>query len=184
MSNLVRLSKFLALILRHKADEFAIELDEEGFADLNTVFAVIENRYKGQYSFEDLLTVVEGDSNKKKRYEIVGSRIRAMFGHGAVRSVHYQPAIPPDYLYHGTTPQSLPIIKQEGLKSLSRQYVHLTTNLDNARNVALRRTKESIILTINALDAYQDGIIFYNPESEHYLTQAMPPVYIQFPEDE
>jgi putative RNA 2'-phosphotransferase len=182
MPDLVRLSKLLAVMLRHKPDEFGLTLDADGFADTDAVWKEVERRYPGVYSHADLLKVVEGDGQGKKRYEMVGERIRALYGHSTgVPEVTYPPAVPPDVLYHGTPRNALDAIRRDGLKALSRQYVHLTSNVERARTVGTRHGA-AVILTIRAGEAHRDGVIFYHPEPEHYLVTALPPQYIVFPE--
>jgi putative RNA 2'-phosphotransferase len=181
MSDLVRLSKFLAILLRHKADQFGLTLDSEGFTDTDAVWEHVTKRYGDQFTDNDLLEVVKGDKTGKKRYEIQGRKIRALFGHSEVPRVTYPPAVPPEHLYHGTTKAALPIIQREGLKSLSRQYVHFTTNRAHADRVAGRHSRDTVILTIRAADAHHAGIVFYHPEQEHYLADAIPPEFIDFP---
>ncbi|MFN8372217.1 MAG: RNA 2'-phosphotransferase [Anaerolineae bacterium] len=183
MSDLVPLSKFLALILRHKADEFGLTLDVDGFTDVDSVWKQINTRFPGRYSYEDLLKVVEGDGDGKKRYEIVDGRIRALFGHSeGVREITYAPAVPPELLYHGTSQSALAIIRKEGLKAMRRQYVHFTVNTQRASKVASRHSDETVILTIRAGDAHRAGIVFYHPEEEHYLCEVLPPAFIEFPD--
>jgi len=183
MADLVRLSKFLAVMLRHEAEKFGLELDEEGFTDTDAVWAQVNKRYPSQYAYSDLLQVVSGDQDGKKRYEIQGRRIRAMFGHSSVREIIYPPAVPPDILYHGTTSQAVDFIKREGLKSRGRQYVHLAINTKRAGKVAQRHKGKPVILSIRAADAHRAGIVFYHPEPEHYLADFIPPQYIDFPSD-
>lgn len=182
MANLVRLSKFLALVLRHKAQEFNLVLDEQGFTDTDVVWALVNQRYPGQYSHADLLMVVAGDQDGKKRYEIQGEKIRALFGHSRVRTITYPPADPPELLYHGTTRPALSGIRKEGLQSQKRQYVHLAINTFRAQKVAERHPGQIVILTIRSGDAHRAGIVFYHPEPEHFLAESIPPEYIDFPE--
>ncbi len=40
----VRISKLLSLVLRHRPDEFGIEVDRFGFADLQSVLLAIHGR--------------------------------------------------------------------------------------------------------------------------------------------
>jgi len=180
MTNTTQLSKFLALILRHQAEEFDLQLDENGFVDVQDVWHIIEVRYKNKYQYNDLLKVVDGDKHGKKRYEIVNGKIRAMFGHSDVREITYATVTPPQYLYHGTSHEAIPSIKSNGLQAQSRQYVHMTTNLDNAKRVANRHSKDTIILQIHARQAHDDGIIFHQPEAEHFLCKQIPSQYINF----
>ncbi len=182
MANQVRLSKFLALVLRHQAEKFNLILDEEGFTDTDAVWALVDKRYPGQYIHADLLAVVAGDQDGKKRYEIQGHKIRALFGHSAVRPISYPPAEPPELLYHGTTLPSLPGIRREGLRAQKRQYVHLAINIFRAQKVAERHPGQIVILTIRAGDACRAGIVFYHPEPEHFLAESIPADYIDFPE--
>jgi len=181
MANLKRLSKFLALILRHKPGDFGLVLDSEGFTDLAMVWTIVEKRYPESYSRADLATVVAGDQNGKKRYEIRGDKIRALYGHGQINAIEYPSAEPPEYLYHGTNPEALKAIRKDGLQSQGRQYVHLTTSLKIAQNIASRRTQNLIILIVHAAAAHRAGCLFHHPEAEHYLTRAVPPEFIKFP---
>lgn len=179
-NNLKHLSKLLAVILRHKPDDFGIELDEYGFAPLDVVWQAIKTKYGERYTLTDLETVVAGDQNGKKRYEIADGHIRALYGHSTLQ-ITYLPTVPPDLLYHGTNANALQLIRDEGLKSMNRQYVHLTTNLDNAIIVAKRRTNDPIILTIRAKEAHDAGLVFHQAEAEHYLVKSLPPDFIDAP---
>ncbi len=183
MGDLKRLSKFLAVMLRHKADQFDLALDSEGFTDVDAVWKQISRRYPGAYAYSDLLKVVDGDEHGKKRYEIRDGRIRALFGHSAVTPISYPPVEPPKILYHGTTPEALESIRKSGLKAMRRQYVHLGTSVERATRVAARHTRTPVMLRVRAQDAYRAGIEFYSPEAEHYLAREVPPEYIEFPEE-
>lgn len=176
------LSKFLAVMLRHKPENFGLTLDEQGFVPLDAVWQQIQQRYGKRYNMEDVQQVVAGDKNGKKRYEIVGDHIRAMYGHSHVRTIAYPTAVPPETLYHGTNVEAMAAIREEGLKAMERQFVHLTTNPDNAQNVAKRRTAKPVMLAIRALEAHNAGHTFHHAEKEHYLVQALPPEFINFPE--
>lgn len=180
MVNTTQLSKFLALILRHKADDFNLQLDADGFVDVDHVWGIINERYGNKFSYSDLESIVAGDKHGKKRYEIVDGKIRAMFGHSDVREITYPSVIPPKYLYHGTSLEAIKSIKVTGLKAQSRQYVHFTTNLNNAKRVASRHSKNTVILQIHALEAHNNGIVFHQPEAEHYLSKHIDPKYINF----
>lgn len=180
MNKQIRLSKFLSLILRHRAESFGLTLDEAGFTDLESVWAAIEQRYPGQYTNADLRAVVAGDKRGKKRFEIENDRIRARYGHSQVRTITYPPVEPPKYLYHGTHANVLDAIRRNGLKPMKRQYVHLSLDKDWAATVGRRRTDRPAILRIRAGEAHHAGIEFYRPEPNHYLTTAIPPAFIDF----
>jgi putative RNA 2'-phosphotransferase len=181
MADPEKLSKFLAYALRHQPEKFDLTLDEQGFAPTDAVWAAISKQFGGRYQLSDLLAVVAGDKTGKKRYEIDGRYIRALYGHNAaVAEVIYQPAVPPALLYHGTNEAAVRIIREEGLRALGRQYVHLTTSLARATIVAQRRSAMIVMLEVLALEAHNAGTAFYHPEDEHYLVKAVPAAFIRF----
>lgn len=177
---LTPLSKFLALMLRHRAQTFGLALDGEGYADLAAVWSQVQRRFGDTYDHDDLRRVIDGDGAGKKRYELRDDKIRALYGHSDVGEVTYPPAVPPDHLYHGTTAAALDMIRQQGLSAQKRQYVHLTTNLDRAKTVATRHDEQIVVLTVRAAEAHGRGIVFYHPEAEHYLARHIPSDYIDF----
>lgn len=184
MADRKRLSKFLALILRHRAQDFGLTLDSQGFADFAAVREIVNQRLSHSYSDEDWRAVLDGQTDGKKRFEVVGNRIRALYGHSKVRPIEY-PTVevePPGILYHGTHPQALKSIRLQGLRSMKRQYVHLSTTIERAMKVGSRRTEQVILLKIKASEAHRSGIAFYHPEPEHFLAKSIPPEFIDFPD--
>lgn len=181
MADLKRLSKFLALMLRHEAEQFGLTLDSDGFTDTDPVWEQVQKKYPNTYTYDDLLKVVEGDETGKKRYEIQGSLIRALFGHSDVTPIVYPPAEPPELLYHGTSKAAVDSIRRQGLIAGARQYVHLTSNQRRASIIGERHSKEVVILTIRAADAHKTGVVFHYPEDEHWLVTTLPPEFIEFP---
>ena len=168
-----RLSKFLSLILRHKAVDFALELDAAGYVDLQKIWAVINSEFHGRATQADFDALMA----ETNRFEINDGKIRALYGHSAVSDVHYPPATPPEYLYHGTVAAALKSIRAQGLSAQARQYVHLSTTRERASEVATRHGTP-VLLTIRAMDAHHNGIVFHHPEPQHFLAKSIPPRYI------
>ncbi|HHE71263.1 MAG TPA: RNA 2'-phosphotransferase, partial [Chloroflexi bacterium] len=108
-------------------------------------------------------------------------RIRALYGHSIVCPT-YEPVTPPQALYHGTTPDVVDAIRSDGLRPMGLQYVHLAATVELARHIGLRRTSSPIILRVNALEAHAHGVRFYNPETDIFLSEFIPPEFIEFPE--
>lgn len=182
MTDLTRLSKFVSTILRHCAGDFGVELDEHGFTDYARLRELVQSKSHNQYTDADWDAIVAEGTDGKHRFEVVDGRIRALYGHSHVTPVVYDPVTPPAILFHGTTPQAAKTIHREGLRSMKRQYVHLSTNTERATTVAKRRTEHTVLLVVRVAEAHRDGIEFYLPEPEHYLAKAIPPTYIEFPE--
>lgn len=182
MTDLTRLSKFVSTILRHRARDFGVELDERGFTDYAALRILVQSRSHDQYTDADWDTIVNKSADGKKRFEVADGRIRALYGHSRVSPILYEPVTPPEVLYHGTTTQAAKAIHREGLRSMKRQYVHLSANTERAMNVAQRRADETVLLVVRAGEAHRSGIEFYCPEAEHYLAKSIPVNFIDFPE--
>ena len=178
--NLTKLSKFLTLMLRHQSEAFGLQMDKDGFAEVDAIWARVNERFPGRFNYKDLLTVIEGDQHGKKRLELRDGRIRALYGHSTVVPIAYSPIEPPEILYHGTTQEALTAIRRDGLKAMGRQYVHMTPREDMARRVAGRHSRHTVILHIRAKDASLAGIAFFNPEQDNFLAKAVPAQFIDF----
>jgi putative RNA 2'-phosphotransferase len=179
MKDLVRLSKTLSLALRHRPQDFGIVLDSEGWAPLSILIDSLRERP----AFRDL-TLVDIEmilgNFEKKRFELdeSGDRIRAYYGHSVPQKIERTPAEPPDYLYHGTSPDALDKIKSEGLKPMGRQDVHLSTIIETARKTGARKHPHPVILMVYAKRAYGDGIKFYQGNQDVWLSEPIPSGYI------
>ncbi len=182
----VKLSKFLALLLRHQPERFGLALDEEGWASLSEVMEILRGLPNFRWATRaDVMEIVErGSGDGKRRFEVEGDRIRARYGHSIARPIRYVPCTPPECLYHGTSPEVLPAIRREGLRPMDRQYVHLSTDPEAARRVGTRHTPRPVVLTVRAAEAHSAGIEFYRPEESVYLVRQVPPDFLEFPEGE
>ncbi|HEU5375756.1 MAG TPA: RNA 2'-phosphotransferase [Ktedonobacteraceae bacterium] len=178
--NLVRLSKTISHALRHKPEEYGLTLDAEGWVALDDLLAALQRRRTTwrNVSQADIHTIMA--ESEKQRFELHNGKIRAFYGHSIADKIEKQPSTPPDTLYHGTTPQALVAIRREGLKSMKRQYVHLSTDERTARLVALRRTGQPVILCIAARQAHEHGIRFYPGNEDIWLAEPIPSEFILF----
>jgi len=174
------LSKFLALILRHQPERFALALDEHGWASLTEVMEILRGLPNFRWATRaDVMRVVEeGSGDGKRRFEVEGSRIRARYGHSFARPIAYEPCIPPPLLYHGTSPDALESIRREGLKPVERQYVHLSPDPETAIQVGARHDKRPIVLAIRAAEAHAAGVEFYRAGEAVYLAKQIPPEFL------
>ncbi len=164
-------------MLRHHPGDFGLQLDTEGFADLNKVSSVLNERYRQQVTIDTLKDLI--DKSYKKRYEIKNdTHIRALYGHSVDLKIQ-MPMLeaPPDVLYHGTTEKAWKHIKSGGLKKARRQYVHLSDDKVTAKKVGKRRTNQPVVLKINVKEAVQQGIDFY-ASGDMYLADYIPSKFI------
>jgi putative RNA 2'-phosphotransferase len=123
--NLVHLSKFLSLVLRHKPEEIGVSLDEQGWVGVDILLQKA-SEHGTPITPEQLQQIV--DTNDKKRFAFSqdGMKIRAQQGHSVEVDLGYEEEEPPEVLFHGTAIKSLESILKQGLRPMSRQYVHLS----------------------------------------------------------
>lgn len=103
---MVKTSKFLALVLRHNPGRIGITLDAAGWVDISVLLEAV-NAHSRPLTRAALDQVVA--ENDKKRFEIdpSGTRIRASQGHSVPVELGYPVAAPPPVLFHGTIAASL-----------------------------------------------------------------------------
>lgn len=172
--NLVELSKEISYALRHAPWEFELELDEQGFVPIAQLLHALNESgtYEREVTQADLEQIIA--NSEKKRHEIVGDKIRALYGHTVPQIIKKELGIPPAVLYHGTTHRALPQILQDGLKPMQRQYVHLSIDVETATRVGKRRDLEPVILKIDTEAAQKAGIQFYIGNAKVWLCNRVP----------
>jgi putative RNA 2'-phosphotransferase len=175
-----KISKFLSLVLRHKPDEIGIQLDEAGWVDVPVLLEAMA-RHGTTISREDLAEVVATSEKKRFIFSEEGSRIRANQGHSVTVDLGLQPATPPEILFHGTATRFIDSIRKGGLQKMQRQHVHLCADIDTASDVGERHGKLAM-LHIRAGDMQRDGLKFFRSANGVWLTDEVPPQYIQFPQ--
>ncbi|QST02772.1 RNA 2'-phosphotransferase (plasmid) [Pontibacillus sp. ALD_SL1] len=173
------LSKAMCFILRHHPEKFGIVLDEKGYCLISDVALA----FQSQEAYRD---VTERDIERevrecpKQRFEIHGNQIRCRYGHSAL-AVSYSLEEPPVILLHGTHEGAISSIRKEGLHPMGRQYVHLSEDLHFASMAGKRRGK-LVLLEVEALKAFQEGISFYRAGEGVWLSASIPPSFMKFKE--
>lgn len=171
-----RLSKFVSGALRHFPDDAGLELDERGWTDLDAVVAAVESRYSWA-DRDALLGVVATDP--KGRFEVDDDSIRAAYGHSVDVDLDAGDGPVPDELYHGTAPSSLDAILREGIRPMSRQLVHLSASVEEARAVGRRHADEPAVLSVDADGMAADGHRVTRRGEAVYTTERVPPAYLR-----
>lgn len=174
------ISKFLSYVLRHRPDEIGITLGHQGWVDVSRLLEASE-RHGRRISRDELEFVVL--HNGKKRFAISddGLRIRANQGHSVGIDLGYEPTEPPEWLYHGTAVPHLAAIREDGLVKGKRHHVHLSIDVESARLVG-QRHGVPVVLRVRAGEMARGGCAFYRSENGVWLTDAVPPRYIDFAE--
>lgn len=175
----VKLSKEISYALRHAPWEYELELDDKGFVLITQLLDALNqvNDYGRNIVIDDLKYIIANFD--KIRHEIVGDKIRALYGHSVNSKIVKPESSPPPILYHGTSHQFLKDIINDGLKPMNRQYVHLSVDVETATIVGKRRDNNPVILEINCKNAMLDGIKFYIGNDKVWLCDKVPSKNIQ-----
>ena len=177
MKTLIRTSKYLSLVLRHKPEAANVHMDEAGWVKV----ADLIKGARRPLDMELLEQVVA--ENNKKRFEFNDDKtlIRARQGHSIPVSLGYEPLEPPESLFHGTATKNLDAIREKGLLRMRRHAVHLSADLNTAINVGQRHGKP-VVLVVKAREMWEAGGKFYLTDNGVWFTESVSPESIDFAE--
>ncbi len=177
---LVRLSKALSWVLRHKASEIGLSISSDGYVLVKDLLAL--PKFK-DVKYDDIKYVV--DNNDKKRFSLKEQNgkyyIRANQGHsGAMASVVETDKlltkieVPQPICVHGTTREAWSKIKKHGLNKMKRMHIHFAVGLAHDDEVISGYRKNSeVLIYIDMEKAMNDGIEFYMSDNRVILTEGV-----------
>jgi len=171
----VRISKFLARILRHDPGSAGIVLNGQGWAPVSDVLAAIERRF-GPFGEAGLRELVRADDKRRYALSPDGRHIRANQGHSVAVDLGLEPADPPPLLYHGTKADRLASILHHGLNKGRRTHVHLSADVETAAKVGNRRPGPTAVLTVRSGEMRDH--VFFRSANGVWLTDNVPPAYL------
>ena len=169
-------SKFISLILRHKPETIGITLDDHGWADTKELIEGVNKTHP--LTMEILEEIVRTDEKQRYSFNEDKTRIRANQGHSIPIDADLTETEPPEVLYHGTSEKSVSSIEQQGLKPMSRLYVHLSKDAETARTVGARHGRPVVYLVL-AGEMHRDGYPFFLSANGVWLTREVPVRYLQ-----
>ena len=178
---LTNISRYISLILRHKPETINIVLNEHGWANVDELINGIKKQYN-EFDMETLDEIVKTDNKQRYSFNEDKTLIRANQGHSINVDVELKEIEPPKVLFHGTGEKYLGSIEKQGLLSMSRLYVHLSSDINVARTVGKRHCKgdeEPVVLFIDTEQMYRDGYKFYLSKNKVWLTKHVPEKYIK-----
>ena len=173
----VQISKFLSLVLRHKPETIGIQLDTNGWTDVDLLIKK-SNAYGVKLDKEILAHIVETNSKKRFAFNETLGKIRASQGHSVEIELGYTNQKPPEILYHGTGEKSVQLILKTGLVKRNRQHVHLSSDIETAVKVGQRHGKP-FVFNVLAEQMYNDKFEFYLSDNGVWLTDNVPVKYLR-----
>ncbi len=170
-----RFSRWMSYALRHNPIRYGLTPDRHGFVDFEAFFLAAKHRYP-HVSEDRLRGLIEAGGGG--RFELMGNRLRARYGHSIPMEPPSPPVEPPGRLYHGTEAARAETILVQGLEPLDRRMVHLSETMEDALGIARHKTDRPVVFRIDAQDAHRAGIPFYR-EQRVYLVSRIPPQFLR-----
>jgi putative RNA 2'-phosphotransferase len=174
----VKLSRRIALVLRHRPESAGLTLDPNGWVPVTDLLAALGITRAAL----DLVVA----NNDKSRFAIATGpdgvdRIRASQGHSARVGVDLGllAVEPPAVLYHGTPAANAESIARDGLRPGRRTHVHLSADIPTAVRVGGRRSADVLVLRVDAAGMHAAGHAFVRSDNGVWLTDAVPPTYVE-----
>jgi putative RNA 2'-phosphotransferase len=175
--DVVRVSKRLSFVLRHRPDSVGLTLDDAGWVGVDDLLAGLAHSGM-RLTRAELDAVVAGNDKQRFAFDDSGTRIRASQGHSVPVALGYQNELPPDVLFHGTVQRFLPAILAAGLRPGNRHAVHLSADVATASSVGGRRGRP-VVLRVDAAAMVADGATFTRSANGVWLTDAVPARYLE-----
>jgi putative RNA 2'-phosphotransferase len=176
----VRLSKLLSLVLRHRPERIGLELDANGWAEVEQLLARLP-RAGVTLERAELDAIVRESDKRRFALSDDGRRIRASQGHSIEVELGYPPTRPPARLFHGTAERNLAKIREHGIHRGRRHHVHLSATRTTAESVG-RRHGKPIVLVVDATRMHAAGHVFFISANGVWLVTHVPPEYIDVDE--
>ena len=174
------LSRFIAKILRHEPEIIGITLDSHGWAKVSDLISGIAKTSR-QIDIDILREIVATDRKGRYSFSDDGEFIRANQGHSLNVDAELEEREPPEILYHGTSQDTVPIINAEGLKPMTRLYVHLSKDYNTAIQTGKRKGdhKHPFVYIVKAGEMFRDGHKFFISANGVWQVKFVPPKYLE-----
>ncbi len=170
-----RLGRFISGALRHFPDDLGLAMNQHGWVDVDVLCDAMKTRYKWA-NREKLFSIIESD--EKGRYEVKGNKIRARYGHSVDVDLDFPDNTLPE-LYYGASREEVDILLEKGIKPIKQRYVHLSTSVEKANEVASIHTEDPVLLAINAEEAQKDGVRMLSATENIVLSEEIPAQYLK-----
>ena len=173
----VKISKYLSYHLRHHPEKIGLTLQSGGWVRVAELLAAAK---KHQFPIQEweLQEVVVTNDKQRFSFNETRTQIRANQGHSINVDLQLAATVPPDVLYHGTHSKAVESIVREGLQKMARHHVHLSAEMETARQVGRRRGKP-VVFQVDAAAMHQQGYEFYRSQNGVWLVDRVPPEFIR-----
>ncbi len=173
------LGKTTAGVLRHFPDKYGLEIDENGWIDLEHFVKVLRNRQKSFHWLRKYHVKALVATDEKNRYQYEDGEIRATYGHSVELDLDLPTEDIPDTLYAPTTEKESDLLLEGGLRPSDRTYVHLSGTYESAVEAGAVRSENPEILKVDAEAAMEDGEEIMEAGKDVFIAKEIKPDYLE-----
>jgi len=172
MSKKIQTSRRLSYLLRHNPDDLV--MDKEGWVLISDLLL------KLNITFDLLDDIIVNNDKKRFAYNGNKTKIRASQGHSHKLKIDikFDEVQFPKTYYHGTALMNVDSIMAHGLSPKNRTHVHLSQNIETAKQVGSRHSIKVVVLAIDGNQMKRDGLKLYKSENNVFLVDYVPYKYI------
>jgi putative RNA 2'-phosphotransferase len=157
------------------AEQFDLELDEYGYAELEDVVQALTNGWARPSIPRDVKVASRAATACATRSR--PAAIRALYGH-SIDVKPGEPSKPPERLYVGVSRHDAERALRFGLRPGRRSYLHLALSADEALETAQRTESDSTVLAIHASTPGRRGST--SPTAAPSSFRSHPTQYLEF----
>lgn len=173
----MKVSKYLSRHLRHQPQRLGLQLQPDGWVRVDELLAACA-AHGMPLTRDELDQVVAGNDKQRFSFDENGRLIRANQGHSVAVDLGLEPASPPATLFHGTGAGAVATILAQGLVTMGRHHVHLSSDLETARRVGARHGRP-VVFRVDAAAMHAAGHHFYRSANGVWLTDAVAPQFLR-----
>jgi len=164
--------KYMSLLLRHTPEKENLDMDRYGYVPVKQLISRLD------ITMSDLEDIVDENDKQRFSFDKTHNYLKANQGHSIDVDLELASVKPPQKLYHGTATKFLTSIYDNGIVKGKRNFVHLSIDIETARQVGSRHGNP-YILVIDTEKMYEDGIEFYLTKNGVWHTDFVPREYIK-----
>ena len=158
-------------ILERHPDEFGLVPDDQGFVRIKDFLRAISEEpgwgYVRRSHIQEVCITFRDDT-----FFLDHDRIKAK--HVYASAMRTPEVIPPKLLYHCVRRKAYPVVCEKGIFPMGQHHVFLCTTKALAQRIGFRRDPKPVLLTVHALKASQQGIVFSQQGETIYLVDEVP----------
>lgn len=173
-----KLSGTMIGILRHFPEQFDVEIDNKGWADLRELADAIKKRRTDFHWLREKHVRAIAETDEKGRYQVEMKKVRATYAHTIDVDLSDLPPADHDELFYPVTEEEAEIVLEQGLYPIDRNKVHLSGSVKKALEAGKIRTDNPVILRIDAAKALKDGVKILKAGKDVYIADEIDAQYL------